>query len=64
MIKSIEKYPTIQPGKYNGLWSAYYIKVLFKNGKMSDDIKVDGGVRGGNCKCEVVVDEDGQIYVL
>lgn len=61
--KSLEKYPIIKPGTYPGLWSAYYVEVLFENGKRSDKIKLNSDVRGLNCKCTVTVDDEGQLYV-
>lgn len=63
MAKSLEKHPIITSGKYAGLWSAYFVEVLFENGRKSEAIKLDGGVRGVNCKCEVVVDEEGWLHV-
>lgn len=63
MAKSLEAYPIITPGTYNGLWSAYFVEVLFENGRKSQKIKLDGGVRGVNCKCTVKVDEDGYLHV-
>ena len=53
----------IIPNKYDGLWSAYYVEIIFHNGNKSHKIKLDEGVRGINCKCEVIVDEDGWVYV-
>ena len=63
MAKSLVKEPMIIPGEYDGLWSAYYVEVLFKNGNKSPKIKLDEGVRGVNCECKVIVDEDGWLYV-
>jgi hypothetical protein len=63
MARSIEKEPMIIPGTYDGLWSAYYVEILFRNGKKSHKIKLDEGVRGINCKCTVVVEKDGSIVV-
>ena len=63
MGASLEKYPIIQPGEYDGLWSAYYVKIIFRNGNKSEDIKVNEGVKGINCPCKVRVDEDGWVYV-
>ena len=63
MAKSIEKHPFIIPGEYDGLWSAYYVKVIFRNGNMSEPIKLDGGVRGVNCDCKVTVDKEGVLHV-
>jgi hypothetical protein len=42
-IKSLEKQPDIIPGCYNGLWSAYFVQVIFHNGNISDKIEVTGG---------------------
>lgn len=63
MAKSLEKEPYIIPGEYDGLWSGYYVNVIFHNGNKSHDIKVNEGVRGMNCKCKVIVDKEGQVYV-
>lgn len=63
MAKSIEKTLMIIPGEYDGLWSAYYVEILFHNGRKSQPIKLDDGIRGINCKCKVIVDKDGQIHV-
>lgn len=63
MVKSIEKQPFILPGEYQGLWSAWFVEIIFHNGKKSEPIKVDGGVRGINCKCKVTVDNEGNVYV-
>jgi hypothetical protein len=62
--KSLEKEPMIIPNEYDGLWSGYYVEILFHNGNKSHKIKLDGGVRGINCKCKVKVDKDGWVYVL
>lgn len=61
--KSLEQQLYILPGKYEGLWSAYYVEIIFYNGNKSEPIKVNNGVRGINCKCEVVVTDDGWVYV-
>lgn len=63
MAKSLEIEPLIIPGKYQGLWSAYYVEILFHNGNKSHPIKLDEGVRGINCQCDVIVDEEGWVYV-
>jgi len=63
MAKSLEKYPIIAPGIYPGFWSAYFVQIKFGNGKLSDDIEVDEGVRGINCACSIKVDEDGQLFI-
>lgn len=63
MAKSLEKELMIIPGKYKGLWSAYYVEIIFHNGNKSHKIKLDEGVRGINCKCEVIVDNDGYVFV-
>lgn len=63
MAKSLEAHPIIFPGTYKGLWSAYYVEVLFENGRKSEKIKLDGGVRGINIDCKVTVDEDGYLHV-
>lgn len=64
MAKSLEKYPNITPGEYEGLWSAYNVNIKFRNGTMSGDIEVDEGVRGINCKCKIIVDEIGIVNVF
>ena len=63
MAKSLEKYPIIGPGIYPGLWSAYSVKIEFGNGRFSQDIAVDKGVRGINCKCSIHVDDEGQLTI-
>lgn len=63
MAKSLEKQPFILPGTYEGRWSAYYVKVKFRNGNYSNEFKVDEGIRGINCKCEVIVDDDGNVNI-
>lgn len=60
--KSVEQQPMIIPGVYDGLWSAYYIQIIFSNGNKSEKIKVDQGVRGINCSCKITVDKDGWCY--
>ena len=64
MAKSIEKQPYILPGEYTGKWSAYYVKVLFHNGNESESIELDDGIRGVNCKCKIIVDQDGWVYAI
>jgi len=63
MAKSLKQHPMITPGEYDGLWSAYFVKVIFHNKNKSEDIEVDQGVRGINCKCKITVDKDGWIYI-
>lgn len=63
MAKSLEPQIYILPGEYTGSWSAYYVKVQFRNGNWSDEFKVDEGVRGINCKCKVTIDNKGNAYV-
>jgi len=63
MVKSLEKEPMIIPNEYDGLWSGYYVEIIFHNGNKSHLIKLDGGIRGVNCECKVTVDEDGWVYV-
>jgi len=63
MAKSLEKQSMIIPNKYKGLWSAYYVEILFHNGNKSEKIKLDQGIRGTNCDCDVTVDKDGWVYV-
>ena len=48
---------------YDGLWSAYYVEIIFHKGNKSHKIKLDEGIRGINCKCKVTVDKDGWVYV-
>lgn len=69
MAKSI-KTVNFPIGKYDGLWSAYFVRAIFPEayvmrfGKLeSDEFKVDEGVRGINCKCEIIVKNDGYAYV-
>ncbi len=61
MAKSLERVD-IPDGTYDGLWSAYFVRVIFPEayqlrfGKPeSNEFKVSEGVRGINCKCEVKV---------
>jgi len=61
--KSLEKVPIIEPGIYPGLWSAYFVQIVFANGRTSEKIAVDEGVRGVNCKCSVTIDEEGQLTI-
>jgi hypothetical protein len=63
MSRSIELQPMIIPGIYDGLWSAYYVVIIFDNGNKSEKIKLNQGVRGINIDCVVIVDENGQVYV-
>lgn len=63
MAKSLKPEPMIIPGIYSGLWSAYYVQIIYANGNKSHEIKLDEGVRGINCECTVRVDDDGWIYV-
>ena len=60
-IQSIKKHPDIIPGEYDGLFTAYNLKIIFHNGNHSDSIKMDGGYRGANIGCKVIVDKDGLI---
>lgn len=63
MAKSLEKYPVIKQGLYKGFWSAYNVVIMFENGKESEKIKLDEGVRGSNIPCDVYVSSDGEITV-
>ena len=63
MAKSLEAHSIITPGTYEGRWTAYYVEVLFENGRKSGKIKLDGGVRGFNIECKVLVDDDGYLHV-
>ena len=62
--KSEELHPMIAPGIYDAKWSAYNLKIQFKNGKESDTIKVDEGVRGIDCPCKVEVDGVGLVTII
>ena len=63
MAKSLEKHPYIKEGKYDGLWSAYYVEVFFDDGSRSDKIKLDIGVKGINLECKITVDNEGWLNV-
>ena len=63
MAKSLEKHPFIIPGTYKGKWSGYYVEIIYHNRNVSYSIKLDEGVRGINCKCNVTVDKEGWVYV-
>jgi len=63
MAKSLEKEPMIIPGEYEGIWSAYYVEILYKNGNKSHKIKLNEGIRGVNSSCKVVVDNKGWVFV-
>jgi hypothetical protein len=41
MARSLKKEPMIIPNKYDGLWSAYYVEIIFHNGNKSHKIKLD-----------------------
>ena len=60
---SLENYPIIEPGEYKGIWSGYFVKIIFANGKKSEDIEVTCGVRGMYCDCDIRVNEYGKIFV-
>ena len=60
MTKSLEKESYIIPGTHKGLWSGYYLEIIYHNGNKPHPIKLEEGV---NCKCEIIVDIDGSIYV-
>jgi len=61
--KSIKPQPMIIPGKYVGIWSAYFVQIIFHNGNKSEPIELNEGIRGVNFKCKVEVKEDGYVYV-
>lgn len=61
--KSLENHTFITPGKYDGLWSGYYVEIIFENGRKSEKIKLNQGVRGINCKCQVEVNLEGEVIV-
>lgn len=63
MAKSIDKYTCLKPGNYDGLWSGYYVEVLFENGKRSQKLEVNEGCRGINVPCKIKVWKNGQIIV-
>lgn len=60
-VKSLEQV-NLPDGKYDGLWSGWTVKVLLPNRIETDDIKVDGGVRGIRCKCEIEI-INGWLYI-
>lgn len=62
--RSTEKQIIIQPKVYDALWSAYYIVIIFDNGKQSEGIKMNCGTRGMNIKCKVEVKNDGYVYII
>ena len=69
MAKSL-KMVDFPSGTYDGRWSAYFVKAIFPEAyvmrfgqKESNEFEVDEGVRGINCKCEIIVKEDGYAYV-
>ncbi len=62
--KSLEKEPMIIPGNYVGIWSAYYVEIIFHNGNKSHPIKLNQGIRGVNFECNVIVDKECYVYVL
>jgi hypothetical protein len=59
--KSVEQQPQITPGEYEGLQTAYYLRIQFENGKYSEPIKMLGGVRGFDCSMKVTVDQNGWV---
>lgn len=63
--KAIDKVDStkIPDGEYRGLWSAYYVRILLPDWTESAEIKMNEGVRGINCECQVKVIE-GQVYVI
>lgn len=63
-FRSVEKHPTITPGEYKGLQSAYYLEIIFENGKRSPKIEMHCGVRGINCETDVRVTEDGWVEII
>lgn len=58
--KSIDCYPIIKPGIYEGFYSGYNVKVLFENGKYSEYIKMHIGYRGSGI-CKLKVDDEGYV---
>ena len=58
--KSIEKV-AIPDGKYHALWTGYIINIQRRKWEHID-IKVNNGVRGIDCKCNVEI-IDGWLYV-
>ncbi len=61
--KSLEKYPIIKPGQYNGLWSGFFVDVMLDGESTYKHIKLNRAVKGLNCKCAVVVDEEGFVSI-
>lgn len=54
----------IPDGHYAALWSGYTIEVFVdEDGSLSNPIKMDSGVRGINCRAEVIV-RHGLLYVI
>lgn len=62
--RSLEKHSILAPGEYEGYCTAYFLKIKFDNGRFSEEMEMDSGVRGFNIKCDVCVDEDGWVIVL
>ena len=60
---SVEKHPQITPGTYKGKMSGYSLKIIFNNGKESEHIKMNEGIRGINCEVDVEVHEEGFVTV-
>lgn len=63
-FNNIDPVEIIAPGKYNALWSAFYVVIVFDDGKLSKEIKVNKGVKGINCECKVEVDSEGNLTIL
>lgn len=61
--KSLHKQEYLVPGEYEGLWSGYFVEIVFDNGMRTGKIELAQGVRGINCKCKVFVEEDGFLTV-
>ena len=61
MGKSLNPHNAIIPGVYDALWSAYFIEIIFDNGRKSGKIEMNQGVRGINCKVKVEVGSDGYV---
>lgn len=61
-VKSLEQEPMIIPGEYEGIWAGYSLQIEYHNGNKSHWIKLNQGIRGMS-RCEVIVDNNGWIYV-
>ena len=69
MAKSLEKVH-LKPGTYTGRWSGYFAVAVDPSdpdAKITKNdpnaFEVNEGVRGINCKCTIVVDDEGYARV-